>query len=200
LTGKRRFPEFAEFPWEERLLGSFLSESRIPGTNGAEARKLSVRLYSHGVCVKQHTRPGSPATQYFRRRAGQFIYSKLDFLNGAFGIISDSLDGYESTLDLPAFDIDDTVDPRWLLYFISRDGFYRSQVGLANGGRKARRVNPEDFLNLCHRIPNKAEQSRIADALQTLDHEINLLRGQLSAVKEQKKGLMDELLTGQVRV
>jgi type I restriction enzyme S subunit len=62
LTGKRRFREFIR-PWEERVFGSFLSESREPGSNGAEARRLSVRLYGKGVYPKDDTRPGSTATQ-----------------------------------------------------------------------------------------------------------------------------------------
>ena len=41
---------------------------------------------------------------------------------------------------------------------------------------------------------------RIADTLEKLDNEIDLLNGQLDALRKQKKGLMQKLLTGQVRV
>jgi type I restriction enzyme S subunit len=101
---------------------------------------------------------------------------------------------------LPAFDIAEEVDARWLVYFVTRKGFYRNQLGLANGGRKARRVNPAAFLRLSPRMPEKVEQSRIADALETLDREIELLRLYLGLIKKQKKGLMQKLLTGEVRV
>lgn len=199
LTGKRRFKGFSD-EWRHRTFGTFLKESRIPGSNGAEAKKLTVRLYGKGVCPKSDTRPGSEATQFYRRSAGQFIYSKLDFLNGAFGIVPPSLDGYESSLDLPAFDIDQIVDARWLLYFVTRPGFYRNQLGLAHGGRKARRVNPKELLKLSVAMPGKIEQTRIADALETLDKEIDLLRSERDALKKQKKGLMQKLLTGEIRV
>lgn len=45
-----------------------------------------------------------------------------------------------------------------------------------------------------------SEQQAIADVLSTADDEINLLNQKLEALKEQKKGLMQQLLTGQVRV
>lgn len=45
-----------------------------------------------------------------------------------------------------------------------------------------------------------AEQKAIADVLSTADEEINLLNKKLEALKEQKKGLMQQLLTGQTRV
>lgn len=199
LTGKQRFQQFTD-PWVAKSLGSFLKESRIRGSNGAEATKLTIRLYGRGICPKSDTRPGSEATQFYKRRAGQFIYSKLDFLNGAFGVVPPSLDGYETSLDLPAFDVEESINPRWLLYFMTRPGFYRNQLGLAHGGRKARRVNPTELLKLSVLIPEAREQAHIADALETLDREIDLLRKQLDALKKQKKGLMQKLLTGQVRV
>ena len=54
---------------------------------------------------KEEIYKGSASTNYYIRKQGQFIYGKLDFLNQAFGIIPKELDGYESTLDSPAFDI-----------------------------------------------------------------------------------------------
>lgn len=47
---------------------------------------------------------------------------------------------------------------------------------------------------------NISEQHAIAEVLSTADDEINLLNQKLEATKEQKKGLMQQLLTGQVRV
>ena len=158
LTGKRRFPGFSE-KWKFKQIETFLTESRISGTDGAQAKKLTVKLYGKGVIPKSESRAGSESTKYFRRKAGQFIYSKLDFLNGAFGIIPDELDGYESTLDLPAFDFNESVDPDWFLSFVIREEFYSSHLGLANGGRKARRVNPTDLLSLSIPFPTKSEKT-----------------------------------------
>lgn len=200
LTGKRRFKEFAQAEWVRKPIGSFLKESRVPGSHGGDARKLTVKLYGKGVIPKSDTRPGSVSTRYYMRRRGQFIYSKLDFLNGAFGIIPEELDGYESTLDLPAFDISDSVDANWFRYFVVRESFYKNLLGLANGGRKARRVNPCDLLRVEIPFPSRIEQTRIAQALQTLDREVDLLRLQLEALKRQKRGLMQKLLTGEIRV
>jgi type I restriction enzyme S subunit len=49
-------------------------------------------------------------------------------------------------------------------------------------------------------LPPIEEQRRIAEALRTLDDELAQLRQLHDALKEQKKGLMQKLLTGQVRV
>jgi len=160
-------------------IGEFLKESRIPGSTGSTAKKITVKLYGRGVFAKQENRPGSDNTSYYKRKGGQFIYSKLDFLNGAFGIIPEELDGYESTVDLPCFDFTTPeIFPEWFLQFVSRNEFYTYQGGLGNGGRKARRISPDDFLDLEIDLPPLPEQKKIAEILSGIDTEINCLKEQ----------------------
>ena len=49
-------------------------------------------------------------------------------------------------------------------------------------------------------MPSLAEQRRIAEALDACDREIDWLRRQLDALRRQKRGLMQRLLTEQIRV
>ncbi|MCB9497418.1 MAG: restriction endonuclease subunit S, partial [Fibrobacteria bacterium] len=175
-------------------VGSILSESRIVGSPGDQAQKLTVKLYGKGVVPKSDARHGSASTQYYVRRAGQFIYSKLDFLNGAFGIIPDELDGYESTLDLPAFDVSPDASPDWLLYFFTRPEFYENQLELARGQRIARRVNPPDFLASTIDLPPVSAQLEAVSILNQARTELTLLRKQFELLQRQKRGLMQKLL------
>lgn len=198
LTGRRRFGQHP--PWIATPLSQMIRESRSPGSGGNTARKLTVKLYGRGVVSKPEKRVGSESTRYYRRFAGQFIYSKLDFLNGAFGRVPPHLDGYESTLDLPAFDFMPCVDPRWFVYFVSRPDFYLGHLGLANGGRKARRVNPIDLLDVCVDMPTLSEQRVIADALDLANQECAMNQRRFEILKQEKAALMDELFAGKRRV
>ncbi|MBC1388657.1 restriction endonuclease subunit S, partial [Listeria innocua] len=83
---KIRFDDFDDI-WEQRILGEFLKESKIKGSNGSLAKKLTVKLWRKGVVPKEEIYTGSSATQYYIRKTGQFMYGKLDFLNQAFGIV-----------------------------------------------------------------------------------------------------------------
>lgn len=121
----------------KRKIGNFVKESNILGHTGKEAKKLTVKLWGKGVICKKTIFNGSENTQYYVRRAGQLIYGKLDFLNCAFGIIPPELDGYESTLDSPAFDIHDIL-AEFLLHYIIRKEFYKKNGDKANGSRKVR--------------------------------------------------------------
>lgn len=185
--------------WEIHTLSQHLSESRLPGTNGAIAKKLTVKLWNKGVYEKKEIHEGSESTTYYKRKAGQFIYSKLDFLNCAFGIIPKKLDGYESTQDLPCFDIDG-VEPYYLLTYVTQKNFYTHFGMIADGGRKARRVSPNDMLSFPLIYPSLSEQEKIAKILSVQDKIIELKEKLIAEKKRQKKALMQQLLTAKKRL
>ncbi|MEI6143219.1 MAG: restriction endonuclease subunit S [Mariniphaga sp.] len=61
-------------------------------------------------------------------------------------------------------------------------------------------VTPSDFFSLKVLIPNMAEQTAIAKVLQAADKELQLLKSKTEKLREQKKGMMQVLLTGKKRL
>ena len=178
--------------WKKDTLEPYLTESRISGDTGLTAKKITVKLWGKGVVEKEEKYAGSSNTQYFIRKAGQFIYSKLDFQNQAFGIIPNELDGYQSTLDLPTFDIQN-IDPKFLLEYVMRREFYEYQGLIANGSRKAKRIHPEDFLDMPVRIPSLEEQQAIGSYFSSLDNLINSHQEKISQIETLKKKLLQDM-------
>jgi type I restriction enzyme S subunit len=181
--------------WTISPIARFLSESRISGSTGKTANKLTVKLYAKGVIPKDERFEGSENTRYFQRQAGQFIYSRLDFLNGAFGIVPPELDGRESTADLPAFDFTPGVDPQWFLSYVTQPWFYEQQSGAAIGSRKARRITPEEFLRMEIPTPPLPEQKKIAAILSSVDEAIQATQAVIDQTRRVKEGLLQDLLT-----
>jgi type I restriction enzyme S subunit len=71
LVPPLRFPEFRDAgKWEERELRKFLTESRIQGSTGDVAKKITVKLWGKGVFEKEESIKGSKNTQYYKRDAG----------------------------------------------------------------------------------------------------------------------------------
>ena len=185
-----RFPEFTD-EWEQRKLGEYLVESKIKGNTGDRAKKITVKLWGKGV-VEKNDFGGSEHTQYYIRKSGQFIYSKLDFLNAAFGVIPENLDEYESTADLPAFDLLN-MNPYFLLYRVIQEDFYLKNGTIADGSRKAKRIHVDTFLKMSLNVPSLIEQERIKDCLITVDNLITLHQRKLDHLKEIKKGLLQKM-------
>ncbi|TYO17662.1 restriction endonuclease subunit S, partial [Staphylococcus aureus] len=192
-----RFPGF-EGEWEEKSISSFLKESKIKGSNGSHAKKLTVKLWGKGVVPKKETFKGSDNTQYYKRKAGQLMYGKLDFLNCAFGIVPDSLNNYESTIDSPSFDFING-DSKFLLERIKLKSFYKKFGDIANGSRKAKRINQDTFLSLPVFAPKYDEQLRIGEFFSKLDRQIELQKQKLELLQQQKKGYMQKIFSQELR-
>lgn len=194
IIPKLRFSEFDnDGEWASKSFGEYLDESRIKGSKGDVSKKITVKLWGKGVFRKEETIKGSKNTQYYIRKKGQFIYSKLDFLNQAFGIIPDRLDGFESTVDLPCFDFKKGINQIFLLKYVMRQNFYKKMGEIADGGRKAKRIQVDTFLKFPIIIPSLPEQQKIADCLVFLDELIKIHTDKLEAIKYYKKGLMQQL-------
>ncbi|MDU3090002.1 MAG: restriction endonuclease subunit S [Clostridium sp.] len=189
---KIRFPGFTE-PWEQRKVGEFLTESKIKGSDGSKAKKLTVKLWRKGIVPKEEIYQGSSATQYYVRKSGQFMYGKLDFLNQAFGIVPPELDGYESTLDSPAFDFKDGINSGFFLEYISLKRFYKYQGNTANGSRKAKRIHADTFFEMPISVPRHDEQKKIGSFFQNIDNLITLHQRKLNHLKDKKKGLLQKM-------
>jgi len=179
--------------WEEEKLKNYLIESRIKGSSGDKAKKLTVKLWGQGVYAKNEIREGSSNTQYYIRKEGQLIYSKLDFLNCAFGLIPKKLDGYESTVDLPCFDFIKDVNKELLLERIKQKNFYKKNGDIADGSRKAKRIHANTFLSYTLFFSCLEEQQKISNFLTSIDQKITQNNQVLEEMKAFKKGLLQQM-------
>ena len=87
--------------------------------------------------------------------------------------------------------------------YLFKSHFMRHQYKVISQGTNVRRRKaPADaFLEVAVPMPtDQEEQKAVISFFQIADRELDLHRAQLSALQEQKKGLMQQLLTGKRRV
>ncbi len=89
----------------------------------------------------------------------------------------------------------DSLNLKFLYYSL----VHKNITAFLNGGTRAK-LNKKDLLLLKIKLPPLEEQQKIAQFLSTADKEIELLKKELEVLKKQKKGLMQRLLSGEVRV
>jgi type I restriction enzyme, S subunit len=102
----------------------------------------------------------------------------------------------------PTFVFDRSIAlPEYVRQVVITPWFIFKMCLVSPGGAGRNRVlNKKDFLKIEIPLPEIDEQTRVANFLGEADREIVLLRKSLETLKQQKKGLMQKLLTGQVRV
>jgi type I restriction enzyme S subunit len=68
------------------------------------------------------------------------------------------------------------------------------------GIRDGKQISIPDFMSVKIPYPPLEQQRHIAEVLNTVHQEIDLLKKQAEAYRRQKRGLMQKLLTGEWRV
>lgn len=91
------------------------------------------------------------------------------------------------------------VSGRFLHFSLNADIVFR-QVLLASLGTTVKRINVSDIKKLLIPVPPREEQEKIVNAILPLFQRIENERIYLDALNRTKKGLMQSLLTGRVRI
>ena len=78
--------------------------------------------------------------------------------------------------------------------------FYKHKLISKASGSTFLELSKSAFEGMQFHIPEYQEQHKIATVLLKADHEIDLLQQQLVDLKQEKKALMQQLLTGKRRV
>jgi len=102
----------------------------------------------------------------------------------------------------PTYEVNrEIADQGFVKYIVNRKAFFSQLALISPGGAGRNRVlNKKDLLKLAVTLPPLSEQKRFAQILGTIDLLIKRKTSHLAALKNQKRGLMQKLLTGQWRV
>ncbi len=192
VVPRLRFPEFRK-SWDSITVSDFFDlAAKAEKTSFFDGdRLLTVKLHCNGV-VKNEKSTLTGGANYFTRKAGQFIFSKIDLLNGAFGIVPDALDGFSSSSDVPAYSFNAERSPIFFLNWL-KSHYSSLQIERTGTSNTLKRVAPEKFLALAVIAPSLAEQQKIADCLTSLDEVIAAQGRKVEALKAHKRGLMQQL-------
>lgn len=181
--------------WRDIRLNKVLS---IPVDEPKEVTNIddiiSVKLNTQGISkIPNRSTLKLGSTKYYVRHGGQFIFGKQNFFNGSMAIIPSEYDGKVSSKDVPSLNINkDIVMPYFLWLYLSRPSFYKKTERWATG-TGSKRLHIKDLLSLKIYIPNKNEQLRICNLMQSLDTQILKSQKHLKELQSIKKFLLQNM-------
>ena len=212
LTGKTRLPGFAE-PWKQVKLGEIGKISSAGVDKKVNDNELPVRLLNFVDVFYRDFIYDSEITYWVTAKpikAEQCSVQKGDIF---FTPSSEK----QTDIALSAVAMDDMsrvvysyhivrlrphieMDLHYRAYAFKTDEFYKQAERICDGSGQRYVISQDGFRNMSIHLPSLPEQKAIAEVLTSADDEIATHRKKLDALRLQKRGLMQQLLTGKTRV
>lgn len=213
LTGKVRLPGFAQ-PWKEVKLGEIgtissagVDKKIVEGEDLVELLNY-MDVYKKDFLYKTDTSMtvSAPMRQIknCNLRKGDIFFTPSsetpdDIAHSA--VVMEDIPNGVYSYHIIRLRPTTLIDLKFSAYAFKTAKFYKQAYAWCEGSGQRYVISQDDFRNMKIYIPsNISEQHAIADVLSTADDEIDLLNKKLILFKEQKKGLMQQLLTGNIRV
>ncbi|EMV1763793.1 restriction endonuclease subunit S [Enterobacter ludwigii] len=184
LTGKRYVPEFSK-GWKEVYLGDIAKITT--GSSNRQDSQLSGKytFFDRSEDIRSSDRYLFDGEAIIVPGEGQdfipkYFFGKFDLHQRTYAI-----------MDFP------TCDGKYLFYAIH---YFRAHFLSQAVGSTVKSLRLPMFQKMKLHLPTLAEQKKIALILSNADQEIELQQQKLNHLKQEKKALMQQLLTGKRRV
>lgn len=170
------------------------NQNRINIKDNLYYRRVTIKLYGKGVVKRDEVKGEEIGT---RRQSiiseGQFIMSKIDARNGAFGIVSEELEGAIVTPDFLSYDINKKiVIPDFFLLLTNTKQFHDLCQNSSSGTTGRQRIDESSFLNFQVPIPSFSEQRKLVSKYR---HKEDLAKKQFNEVTKIEKEINQYILS-----
>ena len=197
LTGKKRLPGF-EGKWELKSIEELFTfkngkaHENVIDENGKYILINSKYISTNGDVLKKTNSNLAPL------EVNDLVFVMSDVPNGkalAKFFLVDENDLYTLNQRIGLLKVKNG-NPAFMYYLLNRNSYFLTfdnGVGQTN-------LRKDDILDCPLNIPSLSEQTAIAEILATADRELQLQKEKLVQLQQQKKGLMQVLLTGKKRL
>lgn len=202
LTARRRLPGFTE-KWNQYAIHEVASPVSLKNAEGVELPVLTCSKHfgfvdSLGFFKNQVF--SNDLCNYKTIRRGEIGYPANHVEEGSIGL----QDVYDLALVSPiyvVFAVHDGVSSYFLHRLLKLDS-YRQKFKTATSSSVDRRgsLRWPEFSKISVIIPNLQEQTAISAILKEMEEELGVLEAKLAKARAIKQGMMQELLTGRIRL
>jgi type I restriction enzyme, S subunit len=207
LTGKRRFRGFGESErFKTKRLGDITHIDQKSLSSSTEPdytfTYVSLSDVNDGRILENFQRmrfADSPSRARRLVRENDIIMATVRPNLKAFAMVKSDASKYVVSTGFAVISAKEDYFPDYIFQYLFSLHVEQQMNALVTGSNYPA-INSAEVRNLRIECPSLAEQKKIASVLSAADTEISTLEKQLSAYKQQKRGLMQQLLTGKKRV
>jgi type I restriction enzyme S subunit len=189
-----------------KRIGDILTRNKTPVVveDAVSYKQVTIRTNYKGVtlrCIQDGATIGTK--NQFAVSTGQFILSRIDARNGAFGIVPEELEGAIVTNDFLAFDInEDEVEREFFNVFLQSPIFLEACIKASRGNTNRKRVEENFFLNYQIRLPPLTEQHQLIKQINKGRANIGIAQHEIthqqSLLAKLKQAILQEAIQGKL--
>ncbi|WP_308001032.1 restriction endonuclease subunit S [uncultured Clostridium sp.] len=200
LSGEVRFKNFKD-DWKTYKVNNLTKQVINKNKDGNISLVLSVTNKKGFITQEEQFEKqvaSKDLSNYKIVRKGEFAYNPSRINVGSIDLLTKFNEGLLSPMYI-VFKCDEQLLSEYYNYWI-KTNMFKKQMDKYLSGSVRETLSFEDMGLMKIKLPSMEEQKMIVDLLNNMNTEIELLEKELEALKLQKKGLMQKLLTGEVRV
>lgn len=160
-------------------IGDFLKRNKTPIKidDSVIYKRPTIRLYNKGINLRDETLGKNIGTKnQFLIKEGQFLLSKIDARNGAFGVVPKDCDNAIITGNFWTFDVDySKINPHFLSLLTGTKKFYSFCQSASAGTTNRNYLQENLFLEFLIPIPELGIQNMFVEKYNKKINEANLL-------------------------
>jgi hypothetical protein len=203
FAGKKRLRGFVG-KWSTLKMGELIRLTIRPVVKpAAPFLSAGIRSHNRGVFLKPDFKPADIALdELFEMKKGDMVVNITFAWEGAIAVVPAEADGALVSHRFPTFEFRPKKAAVGFFRHLIATKRFVFHCGLASPGGAGRNrvLSKTELLKIAVSVPSFEEQTAIGEILDTCDEELRLLRDQRDALDRQKRGLMQQLLTGKLRV
>ena len=189
-----------------KRIGDILTRHKTPVVvkDDVTYNQVTIRTNYKGVVLRGTQAGATIGTKnQWRVSADQFILSRIDARNGAFGIIPEELEGAIVTNDFLAFDINENeVEREFFNVFLQSPVFLDACIKASRGNTNRKRVDEDFFLNFKVNLPSLTEQHELIKRIHKSRASVVSAQYQIThqhaLVTKLKQAILQEAISGQL--
>ena len=149
-------------------IGEFLKRNKtaVAIEDDKTYKRATIKVRNGGIFLRDEEKGSNIGTKnQFLISKGQFLLSKIDARNGAFGVVPEVLDGGIITGNFWTFDVDyNIINPHYLALLTTTEAFVQFCEQASNGTTNRHYLQEPLFLNIKVPVPSLEEQNKLVEA------------------------------------
>lgn len=179
-------------------IGTFLKRNKtaIEIEDDEEYKRVTIKINNGGVFLRDIERGINIGTKkQFIVSEGQFLLSKIDARNGAFGVVSKEVNGAIITGNFWTFDVDySKINPHFLSLITTTPEFIKFSENASNGTTNRHYLQEELFLAQKIPLPSLEEQKQIVENYNANIRQAEVLEQQANDLEKEIESYLFDVL------